>query len=143
MHFLHTVNGTWISTCSSVRLSIFFPDMIDCNARQFIHSQNIVYNGWNHLMQQVGSQLPFPATKHYPNQHPIMTLYSAAEIARVVWMQLRKCIQLNRYIRKYRFIVENRIEVEYSCKHPRVLLPPVEDICVSLVYRRKQFELIL
>ena len=103
------------------------------------------------LMQQIGTELPFPeellllGDKIYPNRGSIMTPYTSAQLRRKSPTERRKCRKLNRFVRKYRVRVEHAISeiktyksVGTLWRHPRNLLPQIVFICASLVCRRKQ-----
>ena len=66
-------------------------------------------------MTQIGTDLPFPADcilladKIYPNGDPLMTPYTAAQLARKEGNMRRKCMKLNRCIQMYRIRVEHAI----------------------------------
>ena len=107
------------------------------------------------LMRQIGIDLPFPdqcfllGDKIYPNGHPIITQYTAAQMRRKHGRQRRQCRKLNRYIGRYRVCVEQAIG-ELKCyrsissvwRQRRSALPRVVNICAGLVCRRKQIGLI-
>ena len=107
------------------------------------------------LMTQIGGdQLPFPdqcillADKIYPNRYPLMTPYTAQQIARRQdLLEQRKCRKLNRLINSARVCVEHAIgklktysAVSSKWRHSRRLLSRVVKICACLVQRRKQVQ---
>ena len=108
------------------------------------------------LMPKLGTDLPFPdeciilADKIYPNRHPIVTPYSAAQIRQRNAHQRRQSRRLNRIIQRYRICVEHAIAelkvyraVGTVWRHRRRALPRVVTICAGLVCRKKQIGLIM
>lgn len=107
------------------------------------------------LMLQVGTDLEFPPECNllgdtiYPNRYPILTTYSAAQLARKRDRERRQCRKFNQYVRTYRVSVEHAIR-EIKCyrvigciwRHPRHLLGRIVKLCTGLVCRREQICLI-
>jgi hypothetical protein len=105
-------------------------------------------------MRQVGVDLEFQANcvlladKIYPNGYPLITPYTSAQLNRMDMRTKLKSRRLNRYITKYRVIVEHSIaelktykSVGGVWRHKRNVLPRVVQICGGLVCQRKIEEL--
>ncbi|XP_053390139.1 uncharacterized protein LOC128553052 [Mercenaria mercenaria] len=108
------------------------------------------------MMQRIGTDLVFPhdcfllGDKIYPNRYPIITPFSAGQVARRHGRDRRRCVKFNRYVSSCRIIVEHSIgelktyrAVSTIWRHPRYLLPSVVVICAGLVCRRKELNLIM
>ena len=108
------------------------------------------------LMTNIGSgeELDFPlelnllADKIYPNRYPLITGFTAAQLARKQGVELRKCRQFNRYLQSYRVSVEHGIASLKSYKvtsstwrHSRMRLSKTVQICAGLVCRRREIGL--
>lgn len=104
------------------------------------------------LMSRIGpnEDLDFPpdlyilGDKIYPNRYPILTAFTAAQLARRHGMQLRKCLKFNRYLTSYRVCVEHAIARLKSYKaissvwrHSRRMLVKTVHICAGLTCRRQ------
>ena len=108
------------------------------------------------MLPDIGADLLFPdqcvllADKIYPNQYPLMTPYTTAQIRCKQGRHRRRSLKLNRLIVKYRACAEHAIAeikryraISSVWRHKRGLLPKVVHICAFLTSRKKSIGLTL
>ena len=101
-----------------------------------------------------GEELDFPpelnllADKIYPNRYPLITGFTAAQLARKQGLEVRKCRTFNRHLQSYRVSVEHSIAklksyraTSSTWRHARTLLSKTVQICAGLVCRRREIGL--